>query len=169
MARTQIIDRDRGWRDLKNRMQQTGAVAVKVGILEGAGTHNRETEGAPLTVAQVAAINEYGSSDGVVPERPAWRNALDNGKDKIVKALRRAAEEITDGDTADTALGRVGLMGQALIRRGIDQLTTPPNAPRTIAEKGSSKPLIDTAQTRNSVTYGLIHGAEVDAARKGAI
>lgn len=168
MAKSQVIDRDRGWGAIKDRVKKAGKVAAKVGVLEAAGMHETDGEGEPMTVAQVAAVNEYGSSDGRVPERPAWRNSLDKNKPKITTALQRTAEQIVDGGIpVDVAMGRVGLLGQSLIRRGIDDLTTPPNAPLTIAMKGSSKPLIATSQTRNSVTYEIIKGAQVDEARKG--
>lgn len=163
MVAAKIVDRDLGWKALREAVAKSGPTAAKVGILEEAGAHERSVD---LTVAQVAAVNEYGTSDGHIPERPAWRNALDGAKDRITKTLQRAAGELLDGVPVTTAFGKVGLFGQALIRRGIDALTTPPNAPRTIAQKGSSKPLIDTAQTRNAVTFAVLQGGEVDEARR---
>ena len=168
MAKSRIIDRDRGWRALRESVRKAGKVAVKVGILEAAGNHSNVEEGeAPKTVAELAAVNEYGSSDGRIPARPAWRNTLDGNKAKIIQALRKTAEAIVSkGASVDIAMGRVGLMGQALIRKSITALKTPPNAPLTIAKKGSSNPLIDTGQTRQAVTFELIKGSQVDEARR---
>jgi hypothetical protein len=39
------------------------------------------------------------------------------------------------------------------VQKKIRQITIPPNSPRTIAEKKSSKPLIDFGQMVQSVTF----------------
>jgi hypothetical protein len=166
MAKSKLIDRDRGWSALKEHVKRAGKIAVKVGILEAAGNHQNVEEGEPQkTVAELAVVNEYGSSDGRIPARPAWRNSLDESRERITKALGKVAEEIVGGAAVEVAMSKIGLLGQAIVRRGITRLREPPNAPLTIAKKGSSNPLIDTSQTRNAVTFELLRGSEVDAAR----
>jgi hypothetical protein len=44
------------------------------------------------------------------------------------------------------------------IQHEITVLRHPPNAPATIRAKGSSKPLIDTGEMRQSVTYQIRGG-----------
>jgi hypothetical protein len=53
-----------------------------------------------------------------------------------------------------------------VIKQRIANGIAPPNSPYTIARKGSSKPLIDTGQLRNSITYQVEIGG---AMRRGAI
>jgi len=53
----------------------------------------------------------------------------------------------------ETALGLVGEVMADAITQKIITLRTPPNAPYTIKAKGSSNPLVDTGQLKNSITY----------------
>ena len=72
---------------------------------------------------------------------------LARGMDKQVQKIMRGTMD------AETALNRTGLFLQREIQKEIDEKETPPNAPATIARKNSSKPLIDSGQMRQAVTY----------------
>lgn len=160
MAKPRVIDRDLGFADVKRAMQESSAYSVKVGVLQSAGTYEDE-HGKPVTVAQVAAWNEYGTSDGKVPSRPAFRLAADENRAKIAEAQSRLAQQVLDGkiDTR-TALGRLGLLVQGYVRKSIIDLRDPPNAPFTIKQKGSSNPLVDSGQLVQSVTWEVVKSTE---------
>jgi hypothetical protein len=49
------------------------------------------------------------------------------------------------------ALDQIGIYGIKLVVEKIDSQIPPPNAPATIAKKGSSTPLIDTGQMRQTL------------------
>lgn len=147
-----VKDTDRGLKALLARMAATKGATVLVGVFERAGDHRSDDPAAaPVSVAQVAAWNEYGTS--TIPARPAIRNGLEGGKVQIGKAFDAAAKAILDGKPVQQALGVVGLLGQALIRRSITATFSPPNSPRTIAAKGSDHPLIDSGQYRQSIDF----------------
>lgn len=163
MAQSRIIDRDLGYEALKRRFTDVGRTSVKVGVLGG---KQREGESG-LTVAQVAAANEYGTAR--IPSRPAFRRALDANRPGIRTRIDAEAGAVLDGTrTVDQAFGRLGLYLQGLIRREIVALRDPPNAPSTIERKGSSNPLVDTGQYRQSITFQVVRGAAASAAALGA-
>ena len=55
--------------------------------------------------------------------------------------------------SAEELCEKMGNVIQKDIRKKIRDIKTPPNAPSTIARKGSSNPLIDTGLLHQSVTY----------------
>ena len=59
---------------------------------------------------------------------------------------------VVDRRTAE----RCGVVGQGVLQRQIVLLKEPPNAPATIALKGSSNPLLDTGVLLGSATYRVV-------------
>ncbi|KAB0676016.1 HK97-gp10 family putative phage morphogenesis protein [Aureimonas leprariae] len=106
-----------------------------------------------------ATFNEFGTR--TIPERPFMRNAMRANWEKYRKAMEAAAREIVDvakggGSPAASTrkvLGRLGALAQGDIQSEITSLSSPPNAPSTVRQKGSSKPLIDTGEMRSKVTW----------------
>ena len=138
----------RGGHNLKRTIERAkgakGLDRVTVGFYETA----RYPDGTP--VAAVAAWNEFGTSRS--PERPFFR--------RTIEAVRETARELiregTDGHTlvVDRALGdRLGMYVAGELQQEIVNLQEPPNAPFTIAMKGSSNPLVDTGAMRQAVTW----------------
>lgn len=120
----------------------TSKATLNVGFFES----SRYTEG--TYVAQVARIQEYGSIK--IPPRPFFRNAIDNNMQKWLDFLGR---DLVNTNNAETSYNRLGEVVRGDIVESITQLDTPPNAPKTIARKGSSNPLIDTGFLRANVTF----------------
>ena len=120
----------------------TSKATLNVGFFES----SRYTEG--TYVAQVARIQEYGSLK--IPPRPFFRNAIDNNMQKWLDFLGR---DLVNTNNAETSYNRLGEVARGDIVESITQLDTPPNAPKTIARKGSSNPLIDTGFLRANVTF----------------
>ena len=50
-------------------------------------------------------------------------------------------------------LEQLGAMAVGEVQKYVTELDTPPNAPSTIRQKGSSNPLINTGALRQSITY----------------
>lgn len=137
MARTRVIRR----RHRNPPTLRGGKVAV--GFPQG------ETDG---DVIDIAVWNHFGTR--TIPERPFIENALRENEGAYRVAMRAAAQAILDERySLRTALERLGLKAVADIRAEITALQTPPNAPSTIARKGSSNPLIDTGRMRRAVTH----------------
>lgn len=117
---------------------------LKVGFLEG----STYPDGTP--VPMVAAVNEFGNPANNQPPRPFFRNAISAHE----KEWQDAAEKLAKGD-ADTAdvLSTLGEVIANDIRESIRKLDAPPLSPVTVARKGFSKPLIDTSNMLNSISY----------------
>jgi hypothetical protein len=157
-----IRDKDRGMKRIRSvlRQAQMRRKVVVVGWLDdGKGGEDHDAADG-LTVAQLAAVHEYGAeietTNGtiVIPARAPLRTTMDEQRDANVKKLRVLATAVLEGRIElDKALNIFGvdMVGQVVkrIRVGLP----PPNAPSTIARKGSSKPLIDTAQLVQSVQH----------------
>lgn len=103
-------------------------------------------------VSQVANQHEFGIG---VPERPFIRNAIKNAEDGVSELMEghlKTQSRQADRRIADT----VGAHVAGEIQREIVRLREPPNAPSTIARKGSSNPLVDTGVMRQSVTWRVV-------------
>ena len=128
---------------------------VLVGFQENSQTHdqtkNNRTKKGGQSMPQIAADNEFGTKN--IPARPFMRPAFDENRSSINKVIDKQYKKIQDGQTTvQTALGLIGLYMIDLIQQKILSIHTPPNSPRTIAAKKSSKPLIDFGQMFASVT-----------------
>lgn len=162
MARASIQVSDHGYKRLLEKIGEArGQTLIRAGVFDGPPRNpERGASSAPQpTNAEVAAINEFGL--GHNPERSFLRATVDQEKSEIHDRLRHIGGTIFDfkstGDIKQEArlFGEwfVGRMKQR-IRDGID----PPDAPATIAEKGSSTPLIDSGQFWSSLTYDVTQG-----------
>lgn len=144
-------DTDKGMKKILAQMKALGQKRVNVGIHNDAGIHD-ESQG--MTIAAIAYINEYGTRDGRIPPRPAHSNAFDDNKASLDNLINRLTKGVSEGKlTAQKAAEILGQTHEDNVKQSITNLRTPENAPYTIAQKGSSNPLIDTGQTRNSVRY----------------
>lgn len=141
---------------LSEIQRKIGHDKVRVGVLEGA-TYPDGT-----SLPMVAAVQEFGAAinDGtrtvVIPPRPFMRNTVANNSGQWPKLLG-AALKVSDMD-GHKALDIVGekIVGQ--MQGEITALTDPPNAPATIAAKGSSKPLVDTGHLLRSIASEVVPG-----------
>jgi hypothetical protein len=110
----------------------------------------------PVTIADVAYWNEFGIG---VPERSFIRAWFDEATAENRAALRRALTMVLKGEkTIEEALTLVGIRFVGKIQQRISQGIEPANAPATIKAKGSSTPLIDTGQLRQSLTFLVTSG-----------
>ena len=151
---TSVSKYSRGGKKLKKFIadarvaQGKGVKEIKVGVFSTA----TYPDGTPVAV--VAAVNEFGTTDGHIPERPAFRNANVSVKPRLVQTLAREIDPTKLVVTPDIA-NRLGLQWQAEIQDNIVRLRSPPNAPSTVRAKKSANPLVDTGNLRLSVTYSV--------------
>lgn len=109
---------------------------------------------------QKAIWNEFGTSRGI-PERPFMRNTMRKKRAEYRAAMKAAAVTIIEqaalGESVAKekrkALKKLGIKAQGDIQAEITSLRTPPNAPSTIQQKGSSNPLINSGEMRAAVTF----------------
>ncbi len=117
---------------------------LKVGFLEGA----TYPDGTP--VPMVAATNEFGNPANNQPPRQFFRNAISGHETEWQEATARLIE---NGDETRDVLSLLGEIIVDDIKESIRSLDSPPLSPVTIAKKGFDKPLIDTSNMLNSVSY----------------
>lgn len=187
MALLEITDKVlKGWDQLvKNVELVKKNPVVKVGVLEGAGLHHevaringKKTSGGVVegkTVALVATWNEFGTQASGkhpgIPKRPAIRNTIENNTEELVKQMGAALGRIAAGESDPvTELEHIGLWTSGAVKKTISSGVPPANAPRTIAAKRSSKPLIDSGQYRQSITHEVVasdNGGEGEVVTSG--
>ena len=120
---------------------------LTVGIHEDAGSHDESG----LTVAEIGAKNHFGFDNS--PARPWLDVGVESGQKKYERAVKQTVKQ---GGSLDDALELVGVFAQSSTQLYVRNLKTPPNAPDTIARKGSSNPLIDTGQMVQSITSVVV-------------
>lgn len=126
-----------------------GKKHVTVGIHDGGLPRKDGT----LNTATIGAINHFGQ--GRIPARPF----LDNGVMSVKTIIAsEASKMMRSGKTPDEILPVVGNLAVRGVVQTINNTYAPPNAPSTIAKKGSSHPLIDTGNLRQSITFKVNDG-----------
>lgn len=159
--KSKLVDKDLGWTKMLQRAAEIKNARVKVGVLADDSKGGMHVPGADLTVAEIAAVHEYGTQDGHIPERSFIRSTFDKKREELVAVGKRMM--------GDVLRGRIGvkqalnMMGSALASEVKSAITDgegipPPNAPSTIAAKGSSRPLVDTGRMLNAVTWVIEDG-----------
>ena len=103
------------------------------------------------SIAEVAAHNEFGSSD--TPERPFMRQSFENHEAELKAGCEAANRVVNSGGSAEQALQQLGTLAKGLIQDEIVNGGFAPNAEPTIQKKGSEQPLIDTGTMRQSVNF----------------
>lgn len=152
----QLRDRDRGYRELlRNVGVGSGADSVhrRNTVLVGISGPKASAQHADsqLDVVTVASFAEFGLGQ---PERSFIRAWVDEERDKILALIRRGALAVVRGKMSkEQALEVIGAKLVAMCQARIKRHIPPPNAPATIAAKGSDVPLIDKGQLWSSITY----------------
>jgi hypothetical protein len=133
-----------------------GATRVLVGVPEGAGVYE---DG--LTIATIAAVNNFGSADGKIPPRPFLAPAIEKGAPVYQRLAEVMIPKVLAGEMDMTMLlEQMGQLAEGHVKQEITDLDTPPNAQSTIDRKGSSSPLIDTGALRQSIRYVIDDSGE---------
>lgn len=154
-AAGRTVDRDRGFAAIKRNLKEMDGAAVVVGWTATKGEH----PGARLPMAQLAAIHEFGAPARNIPERSTLRATADAKRTEYRAELRRLAGRAMLGqDSVRGAMESFGARAASDVRRAITDFKDPPNAPATVARKGSSQPLIDTGAMRDAVDHEYRRG-----------
>lgn len=156
---------DRGWKRIKEELRKADNSFTKVGFPLGAevGKKRRnpkkkvqfagkERYRSISQVAEIAAYQEFGTE--FIPARPFMSTSFDESQVELTELKKKLYDKILEGRlTTERALVILGEFMSNKTKRKIKDITSPPNRPSTIKRKGSSNPLIDTAQMINSVTH----------------
>lgn len=162
-----VVD-DRKWKQIYKELKIWENSFTAIGIQEGSG----EDKEGQTTIALIAAVQEFGTNRAginhniTIPSRPWMRSWFDKNKNRITKKMEQLYTFIlTRKLKAKQALKILGEWAQGELRKSIRDLKSPPNAPSTIRQKGSSNPLIDTGQMMNTVRHKEFYGKDMNLVR----
>lgn len=150
-------------RDETAKLQKALAALSRSQVLVGipSSTAGRKADDSgEISNAVIGYLMETGSPAGNIPERPHLRPGVADAKDAIIARYRAGGKAVLDGRAAslDPTHHTVGLIAQASVRAKITNGTFEPLAASTLAARRrrgrtGDKPLIDTGQYRNSISY----------------
>lgn len=151
-----VQDNNKEYRRIINQVEQLQNAFVEIGFQEGEVTKSQSkggrTKQAGLSMPQIAADNEFGTRE--IPARPFMRTSFDENRQRINNFILSEYDDVLTGKSnTRRSLNRIGLLGVDLVQVKIRSITNPPNSPKTIALKRSSKPLIDFGQMIQSVKF----------------
>lgn len=155
-AKFRVKTKDKGYKryvDRARKLTKPQGVTVGIHADDGAQAHasRDDAKGAPATLLDVAIWNEFGYG---VPERSFIRGWFDAAEPENMALAQRMLNRILKGELElKTALEQMGQKFVGQIQKRIAEGIAPANSPATIAQKGSSTPLIDTGQLRQGLTY----------------
>jgi HK97 gp10 family phage protein len=126
--------------------------SITVGVHKDTGSYDN---GAKVT--EVAAWNEFGTSK--IPERSFLRSTIAENRAKYQREFQKAyLEAISGGMNLRAAAGFIGNVARDDIKAKIESISSPGNAPSTIAKKGFDNPLIETRKLYESVKWKYFYG-----------
>lgn len=137
---------------------------VLVGIPDEKAPRSEEEaeaqKGEPINNATIGYVSEFGSPTANIPARPHLMPGIESVKDKIEAHLKKGALGALEGspDAAEIALEKVGVVASSAVKAKITEGGFAPLAPATLKQRRArgrtgEKPLSDTGQYRNSITY----------------
>lgn len=153
MIVTSTVTRDSGLLDRITSVARSATSKIEVGYFGNQIHRPSITSGSTgsISIKDLAAIHELGLG---VPKRAFISPALNKNRVKYIKYIgKQLTPIIRRRQTINAAWQTVGIMAVADIQEYMITAQFTPLAPSTIARKGSSKPLIDTGQMRQAITY----------------
>ncbi|UPW82328.1 hypothetical protein [Lysinibacillus sp. Ag94] len=136
---------------LKQTLKELKSYAVEVGIF-GDGEY-----------VMIARVHEFGTTIRTkkatinIPERSFMRSAFEEKQDSWTKFVKKQLPLVLESKLdAHTLCERLGALMVGDIQKKLTDIKSPANAPSTIAQKGSSNPLIDSGGLRQRITYRVV-------------
>lgn len=151
MITTSVATRDNG---LLSRMLNTAkryTTKVHVGYF-GQVRHISKDGKRSITLGNLAGIHEHGTKH--IPKRAFIAPALKKNRGKYLKLVGKSFLPIVRGKQTTTQTWHyIGQQAVKDVQSFMLSASFTPLKEKTIKQKGSSRPLIDTGQLRQSVTY----------------
>lgn len=132
---------------------------VLVGIPAENGLRTND-DGSPLTNAQIGYIQNFGAPEANIPQREFLAPGIKDVQERINALFAQAGLAACDGkpEVVERCLHAAGLVASNGVKAKIQNGPFLELAPRTLAQRRARgrtgiKPLLDTGQLRNAVTY----------------
>ena len=184
----EVVDNDKGWKRLLAVVEALkGGSYAKVGVLADEAKGGLHVPGGKLTVAEIAAVMEYGTQDGKIPARPFLRMTFDEQAGEHTRVAKLLILKIIDGNMpVGQALGLLGAKLAAEVKKRVTSGSEipPHNAPSVVARKEKRgawnakgkaqrapaaggggfgvRTLVDTGRMIGAVTWKVVMGGKSD-------
>lgn len=133
---------------------------LKLGKVKVGKKSKTVTEGdSTLTNADIGLIHEKGSKSAGIPRRSFLEVPLTTKMPTLMQKVGAALLEGVNKTNILEAYGKLGAIAEGVVLMAFNTSgfgTWPANKPSTIARKGSSRPLIDSAQLRQSIAHRVV-------------
>lgn len=140
------IEIDKGWNKILKE-HKINEIKVKVGLF-GEGNDPKNN------MAYLGSVHQFGSNKMKIPKRPFVSNAFDKNESEFKNFVSDEYKNVIDGkQNFKKMVDRIGVKHEGQMKKGITEYNYVPNKPKTIIRKGSSTPLIDNGQMRNSIKF----------------
>lgn len=153
-----MVWKDRGLAKVLAKLQRAGQVAGAVGVFgeKAAETHPLREN---ITVGEVAIINEYGSKRAGVPRRSFLKSTFDGNRGRIQQLIATGVRRIVEGAdiTPEQMFHDVGEKIANAVKQTIARGDVPPpDAPRTVRDKGHDETLVNTGALEHAIDHTII-------------
>lgn len=149
-----VRDIDRGFRSILRRVRAlVPGPHVRIGVQGTEASDEREFGESNLAIA---SVHEFGSRDGIIPQRSYLRSTADREVALFQRELAKGAKRAAIESDVKTELGKVGELGVSKVKQTLDRsIGLKPLKQVTIdrRKKKSTKPLIDLGILKNSITW----------------
>lgn len=136
--------------ELQKKMEALAKKSVVVGIPHSENSR----KGEDLSNIELAYIHEFGCAVRKIPARPFLITSIRDNSSKVSSFFSKQVKAYLNSEqTVDGAYSMVGEVAESLVKDRFGSSLLTPNSKRTIKEKKSNKPLIDTGQLRQSIKY----------------
>jgi hypothetical protein len=151
---------DKVFAALRKKITEASKKHVHVGVLASKGGNAMSTDG-ETTLAELAAIHEYGAPKAGIPARSFIRATFQDGggREGLGTMLAKLAKAVlSEKFEVDHALDVLGAWAQAAIKKRIVDRIAPALRPATIKRKTlhgktADVPLVETGQLINAITW----------------
>ena len=138
-----------GVKGLLERIAALGEPKVYIGIPSSTNARQGASNN-----ATIAAVHEMGAPSRNIPARPFLIPTVQNNADKYTNLMAQGFRNaLQDKEKAAEVYEKIGLVASSDVKDYIVSGQFVPLKQSTIDRKGSSKPLIDTGELRNSISY----------------
>lgn len=142
--------------------EMNGQYVTRVGILGEAGAREGDSE---LGNAEIGLVHEFGSVSRGIPPRSFLRFPLEFKSKELVESIKTGfSAYFFEKKEFKKVHELLGLKAEEIVQDSFESGgfgQWPELADSTVAAKGSSQPLIDTAQLRRSITSDVVNASEV--------
>lgn len=136
---------------LLQRMIDAGKPKVYIGVPSSKNPTHKDSG---LNMATLLAIHSLGAPSRGIPQRDAIRPPLMQNSRKYTELMAQGfANAFVNATDPREVYEKIGLVASNDVKQYFVEGNFTPLSQKTIDRKGSSKPLIDTGELRNSITW----------------